>query len=164
MDLNIKINILYYILKTIVSFNMHGFNQGCVAIDELISNHTPDIFLIQEHWLTPANLNKLDVFSSYSAFGCSAMSDTVESGVLRGRPFGGVSILINNNIRYLCKTITCSERYAIVKVANYIIASIYLPCVGTIDRLLICEDILNGIWAWVSQYPESECQVTSMSI
>ena len=114
----------YDIHLKIVSFNMHGFNQGCVAIDELINNCAPDIFLIQEHWLTPANLAKFDVFSSYSAFGCSAMSDTIESGLLRGRPFGGVSILINNNIRYLCKTITCSERYAIVKVANYIIVSI----------------------------------------
>ena len=141
----------------IVSFNMHGFNQGCVAIDELIRNYTPDIFLIQEHWLTPANLCKLDIFSSYAAFGCSAMTDTIESGILRGRPFGGVSILINNNIHSLCKTITCSERYVIVKVANYIIVSIYLPCVGTIDRLLICEDVLNDIWAWVSQHPECEC-------
>ena len=75
----------------IVSFNMHGFNQGCVAIDELINNYAPDIFLIQEHWLTPANLSKLDVFSNYFAFGSSAMSDTIESGILRGRPFGGAS-------------------------------------------------------------------------
>ena len=74
-----------HIERKVVSFNMHGFNQGRVAIDELISNYTPDIFLIQEHWLTPANLNKLDVFSSYSALGCSAMSDTVESGLLSGR-------------------------------------------------------------------------------
>jgi len=89
----------------IVSFNMHGFNQGCVAIDELISNYTPNIFLFQEHWLTPANLCKLDIFSNYATFGCCVMADTVESGILRGRPFGGVSILISNNTRSLRKTI-----------------------------------------------------------
>ena len=66
-----------------VSFNMHDFNQGCAAIDELISNYMPDIILIQEHWLTPANLSKLDVFSSFLAFGCYAMSDTVEYVSLR---------------------------------------------------------------------------------
>jgi len=129
----------------IVSFNMQGFNQGCVAIDELISNYTPDIFLLQEHWLTPANLCKLDIFSNYAAFGSSSVADMVESGILRGRPFCGVSILISNNICSLCKTITCSERYAIAKVANYIIVNIYLPCVDTLDRLFICEDILKSI-------------------
>jgi len=77
----------------IVFFNMHGFNQGCATIDELITDYYPDIFLLQEHWLTPANLFKLDKFTEYFTFGCSAMSKTVESGILRGRPFGGVSIL-----------------------------------------------------------------------
>lgn len=86
----------------IVSVNKHGFNQGCVGIDELINNCAPDIFLIQERWLTPANLRKFDVFSRCSAFGCSVMPDTIDSGLLRGRPFGGVSILINNNIRCVC--------------------------------------------------------------
>ena len=147
---------LYNNLK-IILFNMHGFNQGCVAIDDLINNYTPDVFLIQEHWLTPANLSKFDIFSGYYAFGCSAMSNTVESGILRGRPFGGVSVLVKNDIRFLCKTITCSERYAIVKIANYIIVSIYLPCAGTIDRLSICVDLLDDIWAWRSQYPDCEC-------
>jgi len=87
------------------------------------------------------------------------MSKTVESGILRGRPFGGVSILINNNIRHLCLSIFCSERYVIIKVANYLIANVYLPCVGTSDRLLICEDILKNISASSSSTSSSSSSV-----
>ena len=32
----------------IVSFNIHGFNQGQVAITEMIDSLSPDVFLIQE--------------------------------------------------------------------------------------------------------------------
>ena len=42
----------------IVSFNLHGFNQGSVTIKDLIDSDQPDIILCQEHWLTPANLHK----------------------------------------------------------------------------------------------------------
>ena len=52
--------------------------------------------MLQEHWLTPANLSKLDDgFPQYLCFGTSAMSSTVESGILYGRPFGGVAILVS---------------------------------------------------------------------
>ena len=47
-------------LIKIVSYNMHGFNQGYAAIDHLISSENPDIFFCQEYWLTPANLQKFD--------------------------------------------------------------------------------------------------------
>ena len=39
---------------------MHGFNQGRSAIQELIANESVDLFLLQEHWLTPANMYKFD--------------------------------------------------------------------------------------------------------
>jgi exonuclease III len=133
---------------------MHGFNQGCETINELIDNYNPDVFLLQEHWLTPANLCKFDVFSNYFAFGSSAMSTVVESGMLFGRPFGGVAILIKNTLRNNCQSIHSSDRYA--KVSNYFIVSLYLPCTGTANRLLICEEILNEIWSWHEQYIECD--------
>jgi len=78
----------------VVSFNLHGFNQGFAAIEDLIDHSNPDICLWQEHWLTPDNLHKFDVFSNYFTFGCSTMVKTVESGILRGRPFGGIITMI----------------------------------------------------------------------
>ena len=69
----------------IVSLNMHGFNQGFAAIDEMIKSLKSDVFLCQEHWLTPADLHKFhDHFNSYSAFGSSAMSNEIETGIPRG--------------------------------------------------------------------------------
>ena len=41
---------------SIVSYNMHGFNQGLPAVENMIDVYNPDVFLLQEHWLTPANL------------------------------------------------------------------------------------------------------------
>ena len=136
----------------IVSFNMHGFNQGRAAIEDLIIKEKPDVFLLQEHWLTPPNLNKFDVFDEYFTFGCSAMSKTVEMGMLKGRPFGGVMILIRNNLRTVSETVICCDRYAIVRIADCIIVNVYLPCVGSDNRLTLSEEILRDSWAWCERF------------
>ena len=50
----------------IVSYNMHGFMQGFSVLEDFInSEESPDVFLLQEHWLTPDNLSKFDYFSDY---------------------------------------------------------------------------------------------------
>ena len=110
---------------------MHGFNQGQTAVKELIERESPDIFMLQEHWLTPANLCKFDMFSDYFSFGCSAMTKQVESGLLVGRPFGGVIIMVKNDLRNITKTVHCDERYAVLTVSNYVFISVYMPCSGT---------------------------------
>ena len=56
---------------------MHGFNQGCASINDLIDTYSPDVIWLQEHWLTPANLTKFQLASDYFMFGSSAMSKTV---------------------------------------------------------------------------------------
>jgi exonuclease III len=71
------------------------------------------------------------------------MNNCVDSGMFVGRPFGGVIAMISNSLRNFTRTIYCSDRCIIVKVGNYIIVSVYLPCSGTPDRLLLCQDIFN---------------------
>ena len=144
-------------LLSIVSYNMHGFNQGLHAVENMIDIYHPDVFLLQEHWLTPANLCKFAMFGDYNMFGSSAMNSTVESGMLVGRPYGGVSMLIKKSLRSVTHHIYCEDRFAIVKVCNYIIATVYLPCTGTKNRLSICESILDDLWSWREQYPDCEC-------
>jgi exonuclease III len=131
---------------------MHGFNQGRESVNDVIDNYNPDVFLLQEHWLTPANLSNFDVFSDYFLIGSSAMSKVIESGILIGRPFGGVAILIKNSLRNITQTISCADRYVIVKIRNYLIVCVYLPCTGTTDRLLLCNNIFDDIWSWREQY------------
>jgi len=137
----------------IISFNMRGFNQGRAAIEELITKEKPDVFLIQEHWLTPSNLSKFDdVFTDYFTFGCSAMSKTVEMGMLKGRPFGGVMIMIRNNLHTVSETVLCCDRYVIVRIADCIIVNVYLPCAGSDNRLTVSEEILREVWTWCDRF------------
>ena len=44
----------------IISCNMHGFNQELSTILELIKSNASDIFILEEHWLTPDNMLKFD--------------------------------------------------------------------------------------------------------
>lgn len=119
-------------------------------------------FLLQEHWLTPANLYKFDKhFIGYFSFGCSAMTTAVESGMLRGRPFGGVICLIKSSLRGVTSTVHCSERYVIVKVGDCIIINIYLPCVGSINRELLCDDLFAEINAWCQHYSDFNTDLDS---
>ena len=145
----------------IVSYNMHGFMQGLAVVEDLIaSDNKPDVFLLQEHWLTPANLVKFDhYFPGYFSFGCSAMSNCVQSDMLRGRPFGGVVTLIKKELRNHVESLYCEERYSVVRVANYFIANIYLPCSGSTDRLFICEEILANVSALYDRYRACECLI-----
>jgi len=137
----------------LISYNMHGFNQGIPALFELIEKFNPGVILLQEHWLTPANLHKFDqLFNGYFHFGSSAMSHVVESGILRGRPFGGVMCMINYNLRAFTETVHCAERYAIIRLFNYLIVNVYFPCSGTADRELICDALLVEIGSWCDQY------------
>jgi len=57
----------------VVSFNMHGFNQGAPVIEDLISSEKPDVFMLQEHWLTPDNLCRFERYNDYFCFGQSAI-------------------------------------------------------------------------------------------
>ena len=141
---------------SVVSYNMHGFFQGCSVVDDLIhDSHPPDVFLLQEHWLTPANLCYFSKFSSeYFYFGSSAMSKCVEEGMLRGRPYGGVVTLISNKLRHLTESVHCDDRYAIIKIADYLITNVYMPCVGTPERVDICDSVLDEIRVWRERYDD----------
>ena len=110
-------------LRQTVSFNIHGFNQGCHIVFELISAISADIFLLQEHWLTPANLCKFKTyFSDYVCFGSSAMNSAVESDVLFGSPYGDVMTLIAKKLQNCSKVVYATDRYyVIVSVGNLIV-------------------------------------------
>ena len=88
---------------SVISYNMHGFNQGFSTVRDLCLSDNPDVFLLQEHWLLPCNLSKFDqIFPDYFNFGTSAMCKAIEFGVIRGRPFGGVIILIKKYLQKKC--------------------------------------------------------------
>ena len=117
--------------------------------------NSPDIILIQEHWLTPDNMYRFEQdITSHFAFVKSAMSHCVAHGPLVGRPYGGALILIKNELRGVTTCVYCADRYVIVRVGNLLVVNVYLPCAGTDNRLNIIEDILYDVWSWRLQSPE----------
>jgi len=46
----------------------------------------------------------------------------------------------------------CEERFSIVKIADVLIVNVYLPCQGTQDRIILCDDLLAQISSWCDQY------------
>ena len=142
----------------VLSYNMHGYNQGVLTLKDCIAKSDIGVIMVQEHWLTPANLNRFNIdFTDYYAFGSSALGEAVSSGPLYGRPYGGTMILLKNNLLPMSNCIYASERFVIIKVGDIICINVYFPCVGTVDRQFICEEILSDILAWRYKYPECGC-------
>ena len=86
----------------IISYNLHGLNQGLPLLEDLLRSDNVDFCFVQEHWLSSDNLMKLDMINT--AYGCvsfSAMDDRLSTDVLFGRPYGGVAFFLQTRI-YAC--------------------------------------------------------------
>ena len=83
-----------------VSYNLHGFNQGSTLLKDLCDNVEPDVIFLQEHRLSSINFDKIKFFArnQYYCVASSAMENVIQSGILRGRPFGGLAFMLKNNI------------------------------------------------------------------
>jgi len=69
------------------------------------------------------------------------MTDVVSKGVLKGRPFGGVGILVNNKLATDARLKFARERYVIVQLHDLFFINVYLPCASVDnwqDELLCC--------------------------
>ena len=143
---------------SILSFNMHGYNQGCIALRDIVHSRSPDIIFLQEHWLTPSNLDKFSVdFPGYFSFGASAMDRAVEVGILRGRPYGGVMVLLKHELSHLTQTLCANERLIVIKMHNLLLFNVYFPCAGTVNRGLIFEELCDQIDDWIDKYSDGDC-------
>ena len=66
---------------SLITYNMHGYNQGLPVIKDFTENKRPDVLLLQEHWLTPANMGKFRKnVPGYQAFGVSGRFRTAPDG------------------------------------------------------------------------------------
>jgi hypothetical protein len=142
---------------SIASYNLHGLNQGMSLLHDLCECRT-DAILIQEHWQTPANISTISNFHpNYVGFGISAMDAKISSGILVGRPFGGVSILINNTHKQHCTVISCAARFVIIRLYDCVIVNLYLPCLpDTIDNISQTMEVLELITMELSNIAYSQ--------
>ena len=114
----------------IMSYNMHGYNQGASLVRDIIESKSPDVIMLQEHWLTPDNLSKYNAdFIEYYPFGSSAMDYAVKSGPLYGRPYGGIVTLIKNDLMSAVDCVYASDRFAIIRVGDIICIIVYFYAV-----------------------------------
>ena len=135
----------------IVSYNMHGFNQGKDILNVLCSDNKNQIIFVQEHWQAPCNLNKVLCFSSdFVGFGQSAFENKVSSGILYGRPYGGVATLIRSNFAKHVSNVICDERFVIVCIGDVALINVYLPCrsnAGVNVYINLVTDTIDQVYA-----------------
>src|SRR5271155_1510440 len=134
------------------TYNMHGFNQGNALLREMCSSGLYDIIFIQEHWLTPALMYKLiNISDNYTCFGISAMETAVSTGILKGRPFGGCSILVRKLYSKAISNVACFERVVSLELGGIMFVNIYSPCEGSLDSLNILHELLANVSNIVEQ-------------
>jgi len=118
---------------TVVSYNLHGFNQGTILLKSLCS--TRDILFVQEHWLAPFDLDKLNAVNpNMICFASTTVDDAVSRDCLVGRPFGGVAIYVNENLASITLLISLKARYIILQIKQLLLINVYLPCVSAVGR------------------------------
>ena len=111
---------------SIVSFNCHGYNNGLSYLPVLLDSS--DIVLLQEHWLSDSELDKL----CFDGFVTHAISGFDNSVLQHGRPSGGCAILYRQCLINSIKQVkTSSYRYCAIKIGlrncNCLLVNVYLP-------------------------------------
>ena len=83
------------------SYNLHGLNQDEALIRHWFNLKEFDVMLVQEHLLSSSMLSRLDdaVGCNYFCFSSSSMLVDCQTDILRGRPYGGLAIIVNNDFK-----------------------------------------------------------------
>lgn len=111
----------------ICSYNIYGLNQGVGLLPDLLNDF--DIVCVQEHWLAPDSLFRLNELNcNCIVFSSSAMSHKVSSNIRYGRPFGGVATFVKSAFAQIARMVHKSDRYIIISLGDLIIVNLYMPC------------------------------------
>ena len=143
----------------IVTYNCHGMKNSIVDLHELCKHH--DLIFLQEIWLFRFELNLIStIHPDFESYGISAIQDSEE--IVRGRPYGGLAILVRKQFRRFCEfqtfddsrllSVTISspiEKYCFINVYmpfqhddNY---AMFMECIGKISASIEDSDISNFI-------------------
>ena len=86
------------------------------------------------------------------------MELSVEEGPLIGRPFGGTSVLVKNELLSVSECVyVCLNGFLLLKLVILFALIIYLPCRGTPDRDLLCKEVLDNVLYWRAEHPSCCC-------
>ena len=112
----------------IASYNLHGLNQGSAVLQDLCEKDDLSLIMVQEHWQSSCNLNSILNFSpNFTGFGICAFENKINTGILIGRPYGGVAILVRDYLVKFVEKIICEERFVILCINSTAFVNVYLP-------------------------------------
>lgn len=137
---------------TLISYNCKNIKRSIEGIRELCS--VGDIIALQETWLLPHDLPFLTgVHDDFGSTGTSAV-DTA-TGILRGRPHGGVALLWRKSLFQCVSVIPCaSPRISAIRATTnekpILVLSVYLPT-DMMENLVEFTECLGYISAIIDE-------------
>ena len=138
---------------TVVSYNLHGLNQGYDYLESLCNEY--DIVFTQEHWLAPFDLDRLNNISeNVTVYASSAMTQVISEDCLKGRPFGGLAIFVRNNLVANVRLVKAASRYIIIQIGEITMINVYLPSVSTVGR---DEEFIDSLSCIMNDLNDIEC-------
>ena len=143
----------------IASYNLHGFKSNWNYLKTLLDSH--DIVFVQELWLLDCEFELLHGLSNdFTVHARSGMSESAQSGILKGRPFGGVAVFIRKNLSRFVSFCSCDDagRVVCVKLTsvdqNLLLCGCYFPCNDHVgDYANRVADVFGFIESVCQQYP-----------
>jgi exonuclease III len=139
---------------TLCSFNCKNVKRSIQCIRDLCRRS--DIVAIQESWLMPDDVTFLNTIDdNFCSTGTSAVDTT--TGMLRGRPYGGVGLLWRRSIFQSVVVLPCDNpRLCAIKITAtdnrpLIVVSVYMPTDSN-DNLAEFTDCLATVNALIEEY------------
>ena len=142
------------------SHNLHGFKKSGEYHKSCIQRFG-GVWFGQELWLQEKQLGQLQQLGTqFTAH--SGMENAASAGILRGRPFGGVSIYWSPDLNHVKKTISDFRHRPIVAAelcaqnCNFLLISVYMPFFDTNNRdecIAETQDTLSMIEDLIENHP-----------
>ena len=133
----------------VASHNLHGFKTSSNYHKSCLEKYG-GLWMGQEHWLTNKQLSQLNQLNA-TFIARSGMEEAVSSGVLRGRPFGGVSIAWSRDLNHVIIPLTNYKHKRVVAVEmtttteNIIFICAYMPFLDSRKRDLCRTETFETI-------------------
>lgn len=138
-------------LYNFVSFNCKNVKRSVDDVRQLC--RTSHIIALQEHWLLPHDIHFLSCIDDDFAYTGVSPMDT-STGMISGRPWGGVALLWNKKIFNNVTIVQCdNNRVCGIKVVigqrSFLVFSVYMPTDSSVN-LVEFTDCLATLSAVVS--------------
>ena len=134
---------------TIASHNLHSFKKSVAFHKDCLQNYG-GIWMAQELWLSEKQLPMLQQLGTQFV-ARSGMEDALSSGILQGRPFGGVSISWSHDLDHHISPISNYRHKRVVGIEfktgeeNFLIICVYMPFYDTSHRAKCMTQTIDAL-------------------